>query len=331
MNEVIRLLISSILAVSLIMLTLVFLVWLERKLLADIQMRMGPIAHGPFGLFQVAWDGLKLVSKEDIIPENADKLLFVIAPYLVFVPALITYVTIPVYNNIFVRDLDIGVLYVFTAATLLPVGMILAGWSSYNKFSMIGALRSAAQQITYEVPLLLATMGSVMAAGSLSLVKIVEAQKSIWFIVLQPFAFVFFFIIMLAELNRSPFDMPEAESEIIAGYFTEYTGMRFAFFLFGEYAMLFTMCAMVTILFLGGWNSPLAFLNIPALNGAVAGVTWFLIKTYIIIFLTIWVRGTLPRVRIDQLMDFSWKVLLPLNLLNLMATATVIYLIKPFT
>jgi NADH-quinone oxidoreductase subunit H len=337
MTESIRLIISIAIAFAYALGTAAILIWLERKILADIQMRLGPTAHGPYGLMQLVFDGIKLIGKEDIIPANADKLLFIIAPFIVFVPALATFTVIPLYKTIIVRDLDIGIFYVFAAATLMPVGIIVAGWASYNKYSMIGGIRAAAQQISYEVPLLLSTMGVIMCAGSLSTVKIVEAQSSVWFIVLQPFGFIFFFIIMLAELNRSPFDMPEAESEIIAGYFTEYSGFRFAFFLFAEYMMLFAMSAMVTVLFLGGWYSPLMGLAgyIPhnllfLVNGPISGIFWFMAKTYFIIFLTMWIRGTVPRVRIDQLMDLSWKVLLPLNLANIMATAVVITIVRPF-
>lgn len=321
-----KLLASIGIVVPFLLLTVIFLIWWERKLLADIQQRIGPKHHGPFGLFQLAFDGMKLVAKEDIIPGHADKLLFIVAPFIVFVPALMTYIAIPIYKNLIVRDFDIGIFYIFAAATLIPVGMILAGWSSYNKYSMLGALRAAAQQISYEVPLMLATLGAIICAGSLSLVKIVEAQTNVWFIVLQPFGFIFFFIIMLAELNRAPFDMPEAESELVAGYYTEYTGMRFAFMLFGEYAMIFTMSAVVTLLFLGGWNSPVAFLQISILEGVYPGIAWFFAKTYLIIFILIWIRGTLPRVRVDQLMSFSWKILLPLNLVNLLVTAGIVAL-----
>lgn len=323
MSEVLRLILSIAIVVPFVLLTVIFLIWWERKLLADIQQRLGPMHHGPHGLFQLAFDGLKLVSKEDIIPANADKALFIIAPFLVFVPALITFVAIPIYKNLVVRNLDIGVFYIFAAATLIPVGMIVAGWASYNKYSLLGGLRAAAQQITYEVPLMLAILGVVVYAGSLNVIDIVEAQSKIWFILIQPFGFIFFFITIIAELNRAPFDMPEAESELVAGYYTEYTGMRFAFFLFGEYVMLFAMSSMVTLLFLGGWNSP-----IPGLNGAILGVIWFLIKTYLIIFAIIWIRGTLPRVRVDQLMHFSWKVLIPLNLANVMVTASIMALIR---
>jgi len=308
----------------LLLLNVVFIIWFERKTLADIYGGIGPKHHGPFGLFQLAFDGMKLIAKEDVIPAKADKMLFIIAPFLVFVPAFMTFAAIPVYNNIYARNFDIGIFYIFGATTLIPVGIILAGWASFNKYSLLGGLRSAAQQISYEVPLLMATLGAVMLSGSLSLVEIVKAQSKVWFIVLQPFAFIFFFIVMLAELNRAPFDMPQAESELVAGYNVEYTGMRFAFFMFGEYAMLLVMSALVTILFLGGWNSP-----IPALNGLVPGITWFVLKTYLIVFIIIWIRGTFPRLRVDQLMHFSWKVLLPLNLANLLITSailTVVYL-----
>lgn len=309
----ILMLIKTVVVLTLALLNVMVIIYMERKVLADIQVRLGPMRVGWHGILQLIADFIKLVTKEDIIPTKADKLLFIMAPIMVFVPSFLLYLTIPLTEKLVVRDLDIGIFYVFAVAGIFPVGLIIAGWSSFNKYSLLGGLRAAAQQISYEVPLLLSLIGAVMLSGSLSLVSIVNAQKSLWYIFLQPFGFLFYLTVAIAELNRTPFDIPEAESELVAGYMTEYSGMRFAFFFLVEYSNLFIVSAVATLVFLGGWLGPI----LPPL-------VWFLLKTYLVVFLIIWLRGTLPRIRVDQLMDLAWKILLPLTLANIMLTGLLI-------
>lgn len=309
----ILMLIKTVVVLTLALLNVMVIIYMERKVLADIQVRLGPMRVGWHGILQLIADFIKLVTKEDIIPTKADKLLFIMAPIIVFVPSFLLYLTIPLTEKLVVRDLDIGIFYVFAVAGIFPVGLIIAGWSSFNKYSLLGGLRAAAQQISYEVPLLLSVLGAVMLSGSLSLVSIVNAQKSLWYIFLQPFGFLFYLTVAIAELNRTPFDIPEAESELVAGYMTEYSGMRFAFFFLVEYSNLFILSAVATLVFLGGWLGPI----LPPL-------VWFLLKTYLVVFLIIWLRGTLPRIRVDQLMDLAWKILLPLALANIMLTGLLI-------
>jgi NADH-quinone oxidoreductase subunit H len=297
-----------------VLLNALFLVWAERKILGHIQVRLGPMRVGRHGLLQTVADALKLFLKEDIIPLRADRRLFVVAPFIVFIPAFIVYVVIPFSDKLITKDLDIGIFYVFAVAALFPIGILLAGWASDNKYSLLGGMRAAAQQISYEVPMLLSVLGVVMVAGTMSTVGIVEAQRGIWFLALQPLGFLIYAITMIAELNRTPFDMPEAESELVAGFHVEYSGMRWALFMLSEYSNMFLVSALATTLFLGGWKGPF----LPPL-------VWFLIKTYFLVFVIIWVRGTLPRIRVDQLMDLGWKALLPLSLVNIGATG--LYLI----
>lgn len=299
-------LVKSITLLLFVLINALFLVWFERKMLAHIQVRLGPMRVGSHGLLQSIADALKLLIKEDIIPLRADRRLFIVAPFLVFIPAFVVYIVIPFSNTLVVRDLDIGIFYIFAVAALFPIGIVIAGWASNNKYSLLGGMRAAAQQISYEVPMLLSVLGVVMVAGTLSTVSIVEAQKNSWFILLQPLGFLIYLITMVAELNRVPFDMPEAESELVAGFNVEYSGMRWALFFLAEYSNMFLVSAIAVTLFLGGWKGPF----LPPL-------VWFLIKTYLLVFFIIWLRGTLPRIRVDQLMDLGWKVLLPISLLNI--------------
>lgn len=282
----------------------------ERKFLGFLQQRLGPTRTGPRGMLQPIADAIKLLAKEDIIPSKADRLLFVIAPGMVFIPAFIVYMTVPFSDKIVVHNIDMGIFYIMAIMSLIPVGIIVAGWASDNKYSLLGSLRAAAQQISYEVPMILAVIGVVLVAGTLDLIKIVEAQKEIWFIFFQPVAFGIYFISLLAELNRTPFDMPEAESELVSGYNTEYSGMKFALLFLAEYSNLFLTSALAVLLFFGGWLGP----------GFLPPYIWFILKTYLIVTLVIWIRGTLPRVRIDQFMDLGWKILIPTALLWIMIT-----------
>jgi NADH-quinone oxidoreductase subunit H len=311
-----------------------FLIWWERKISAHIQVRYGPMRVGGWhGWAQSIADGIKLLLKEDIIPAGADKVVFVLAPLVVFAASLAAYVTIPWAPGLIVRDLNIGILYMVSISSLVVVGIIMAGWSSNNKYSVLGAMRSAAQAISYEVPLVLSLLGPVMIAGTMSMGKLVEAQSGVWFGFLpkwfvfpQIVAFLTYFTCALAECNRLPFDIPEAESELVAGFHVEYSGMRFAIFFLAEYANMFTVSAIATTLFLGGWHGP--WIPVPGLPRELAhglfGLFWFLVKCYFLIFVMMWLRWTLARLRVDQLMSFAWKVLLPISFANLIATGWVL-------
>lgn len=311
------------LVVGLLLLAVAYLTWLERKVIGDIQVRFGPSRVGPFGLLQPIADGIKLMFKEDVVPANADRLIFFLAPALSFVPALIVFAVIPFGPSFVITDVNVGLLYVFAVASLGVYGSVLAGWASNSKYSLLGGLRSAAQMVSYELGLGLSVLGVVMMTGSLSLVDIVEAQKGTWLGILprwnifpQFLGFVIFLISSNAELNRAPFDLPEAETELVAGFHTEYSSMKFALFFMAEYANMIAVAALATTLFLGGWRGPL-----------LPPVIWFLLKVFAFIFLFIWIRATLPRFRYDQLMGFGWKVLLPLALANVMFTAALILIL----
>jgi NADH-quinone oxidoreductase subunit H len=311
------------LVVGLLLLAVAYLTWLERKVIGDIQVRFGPSRVGPFGLLQPIADGIKLMFKEDVVPANADRLIFFLAPALSFVPALIVFAVIPFGPSFVITDVNVGLLYVFAVASLGVYGIVLAGWASNSKYSLLGGLRSSAQMVSYELGLGLSVLGVVMMTGSLSLVDIVEAQKGTWLGVLprwnifpQFLGFVIFLISSNAELNRAPFDLPEAETELVAGFHTEYSSMKFALFFMAEYANMIAASALATTLFLGGWRGPL-----------LPPVIWFLLKVFGFLFLFIWLRATLPRFRYDQLMGFGWKVLLPLALANVMFTAALILIL----
>ncbi|SDN12949.1 NADH-quinone oxidoreductase subunit H [Fictibacillus solisalsi] len=289
----------------------------ERKVLGFMQLRPGPNrVGGRFGLLQTVADVLKLLIKEDTIPKAADKPLFILAPVLAFAPAFMVLAAIPFSNHLKFSDLSIGLLYYIAISGITTVGILMAGWASNNKYSLLGGMRSAAQMISYEIPLVISVVGVIMFSGSLNLTEIVEGQKTVAYMFLSPLGFIVFLISSIAELNRTPFDLPEAESELVAGYHVEYSGFRWAFFMLTEYVYLFAMAALTTVLFLGGWN-PVPFL------GCIPGIVWFALKFSLIVFFMIWVRGTMPRLRADQLMEFAWKVLLPVALLNIFVSAVV--------
>lgn len=289
-----------------------FLVWMERKVSAVIQNRMGPTEVGPFGLFQTIADAVKLLGKELITPTSVDRYVFLMAPVITFLPAPLLVAAIPIAEGVGVVDLNVGTLYILAISNIALLGILMAGWSSNNKYSLLGAIRAVAQNISYEIPMHLSALAVVLMAGSLKLSDIVAAQEPMPYIVLQPIAFMIYFVCSIAESNRTPFDLPEAESELVAGYHTEFTGMRFALFFLAEYTQVFVLAAIVTIFFLGGWNGPL-------LHGAV----WFMLKTYLVVFVVMWLRWTYPRMRSDQLMNFSWRVLLPLAIVNLLVSIVV--------
>lgn len=292
--------------------SVMFLIWLERKVSAHIQSRLGPMIVGWHGCFQTIADTIKLLLKENIVTKEADKLTFWFAPLVVFVASFLPFVAIPFGRNLIARDLNLGLLYILAVSSLGVIGIFMAGWGSGNKYSLLGGMRTAAQIISYEIPLVLSILTVVMMAGSLSMTKIIEAQKGMWFIVYQPIAFLVYFISAIAEVNRAPFDIAEAESELVAGFHTEYSGMKFAMFFLAEYTNMFVVSAIAAALFLGGWQGPF-----------LPGAAWFLLKVYFLIFVMMWVRWTFPRLRVDQLMHFAWKFLLPLAFLNILVTALV--------
>ncbi|WP_091737018.1 NADH-quinone oxidoreductase subunit NuoH [Marininema mesophilum] len=286
----------------------------ERKVIGWMQGRHGPNRVGPWGVLQSVADVLKLLLKEDIIPHQADRSLFKWAPVIAFIPAFAVLAVIPYTSSLFFADIGVGLLYYIAVSSITTIGVLAGGWASNNKYALLGAMRSAAQMISYEIPLVMAVIGVVMSVGSLNLIRIVEAQKDLWFILPQFIGFVVFFISSLAELNRTPFDLPEAESELVAGYHVEYTGFRFAFFMLTEYVYVFAMAGLTTVLFLGGWNPLFGMDFIPP-------IIWFALKFSLIVFALFWIRATLPRIRIDQLMQLGWKVLLPLALANIFLSA----------
>jgi len=315
MMDVIQILIAIVVLVIVVMLNTVFVMWLERKVLAHLQSRMGPMRTGWHGLMQPFADALKLLGKEDLVPQGADRGLFLIAPVIAFVPSVLIYAATPWGERIAGVHIDTGIFLVFGIMALFPVGILVGGWASRNKYALMGGFRAAAQQVSYEVPMILSAVGVVMLAGSMRLETIVTAQTSVWNLVTQPLALVVFLIGALADLNRVPFDMPEAESELVAGFNVEYSSMRFALFFVAEYVNVFTLSLLTALLFLGGWMGPGAQ-TMPWL-----GVIWLGLKTYAIAFVIIWIRATLARVRMDQLMAIGWKLLLPAALVNMAITS----------
>jgi len=290
------------------------LIWVERRLLALWQDRYGPNRAGPFGLLIVLADTLKLFFKEDWIPPFADKVVFVMAPAIVMITVFLSFVIVPFAPGIIVADINIGILFFLAMSSMGAYSIILGGWASNNKYSLLGAMRGAAQMISYEVFMGLALMGTVLLSGSFSLVDIVEAQKGLWFVVPQFVGFIIFFIAGIAETHRLPFDIPEAESELIAGFHSEYSGMKFGMFFVGEYLGITLISSLIVCLFFGGWLGP----------GFLPPLLWFVIKTFAFIGIFILLRASLPRPRYDQLMEFGWKILLPITLINLMVTAGIV-------
>jgi NADH-quinone oxidoreductase subunit H len=294
------------------------LIWLERRLLALWQDRYGPNRVGPFGLLQVLADMIKIFFKEDWTPPFADKAVFILAPAVIVVTVLMSFAVLPIAPGIIVAGLNIGLLFILAMSSLGVYSVVLAGWSSDNKYSLIGAFRAAAQMLSYEVFMGLSLMGVVVLAGSFDLVQIVEAQRRIWFIVPQFVGFVLFMIAGVAETRRLPFDLPEAESEIVAGFHSEYSGMKFGMFFVGEYLGVTLISALIAVLFFGGWLGPV-----------LPPIVWFLLKMFFFICFFILLRAALPRPRFDQLMNWGWKVMLPLSLLNLLVTGAVVLAISP--
>ncbi len=334
---------------GIVVVTVLLLTLAERKVLGWMQDRMGPMEVGPYGILQPFADAIKLFFKEDIVPAGANKFLFTMAPILCLIPAFIGFAVIPWGPNwtleidgitvkpFVISDINIGILYILAFASIGAYGIILGGWASNSKYSLLGGLRSAAQIISYELNVGLSIIGVIILTGSLSLVTITDAQAGWfwnWFVFALPapqiFVFVVYVISSVAETNRVPFDLPEAESELVAGFFTEYSGLRFAFFFLAEYANMVLVSCVAAALFLGGWNAPypgtiLELLGMPSLAW-VENTMWFAVKTYSLLFLFFWLRATLPRLRYDQLMKFGWKVLLPIALANIVVTSIAVFI-----
>ena len=307
---VLNLILKSLAIIVPLLVAVAYLTLLERKVMASMQQRRGPNVVGLFGLLQPLADGLKLLIKETILPSSANTIIFILAPIITFLLALVTWSVIPFGAGMVLIDLNVGILFVFAISSLGVYGIIAAGWSSNSKYSFLGALRSAAQMVSYEVSIGLIIMCVLLCAGSLNLSEIVYAQKEVWYCIPLFPLFIMFFISGLAETNRAPFDLPEAEAELVSGYNTEYAAMGFALFFLGEYANMILMCSVLTILFLGGW---LPLLNVPPFN-FIPGVFWFGFKVTILLFVFVWVRAAFPRYRYDQLMRLGWKVFLPFSL-----------------
>jgi NADH-quinone oxidoreductase subunit H len=300
-----------------LLLAVAMLTYAERKVLAAMHMRKGPNVVGPFGLLQAFADGLKLMLKETILPAGANRVVFILAPMITFTLAMVAWAVIPLQEGWVIADINVGILYLFAISSLGVYGVIMAGWASNSKYPFLGALRSAAQMVSYEVSMGFVIVTVILCVGSLNITDIVNAQKDLWFAIPLLPMFVIFFISTLAETNRAPFDLPEGESELVAGFFLEYSAMTFALFFLGEYANMILMSAMTSILFLGGWLPPL---DIAPFNW-LPGIVWFVLKICLVLFCFLWVRATFPRYRYDQLMRLGWKVFLPISLGWLVLTA----------
>ena len=300
-----------------LLIAVAYLTLAERRVIGFMQLRKGPNVVGPFGMFQPFADALKLMAKETILPAGANKVVFLFAPMLTFILSLVAWAVIPFGEGLVIADINVGILYLFAVSSLGVYGVIMAGWASNSKYAFLGALRSAAQMVSYEVSMGLVIINVLLCAGSLNLSAIVEAQRDMWFAVPLLPMFVVFFISTLAETNRAPFDLPEGESELVAGYFVEYSSMSFALFFLGEYANMILMSSMTVILFLGGWLPPL---DIWPLN-MIPGPLWFILKIMLVLFVFLWVRATTPRYRYDQLMRLGWKIFLPFSLIYVVLTA----------
>jgi len=304
-----------IIIIAVLSVVIVF-IWWERRLISRFQIRLGPNRCGPEGLFQPVATAVKILLKEDIVPAAADKIIHFIAPITVFVPILMIFAVVPFDAGAILVDLNVGIIYVIAISSISVIGIFMAAWASGNKYSFISGVRSIAQMVSYEIPVVLSIVGIALVTGSFAMNKIVEAQSPIPFILLQPLGFLIFFLGSLAEMNRSPFDLLEADSEIVAGYHIEYSGMKFAMFYLGEYGVALAYAGVITTLFLSGWQGPF-----------LPGIIWFLVKVMLVFSVIVWIRSTLPRFRVDQLMAFAWKVMLPMAVINLILIAVEVLLI----
>ncbi|MDQ1911238.1 NADH-quinone oxidoreductase subunit NuoH [Paenibacillus sp. GD4] len=295
-----------------------YAIYFERKVIGWMQLRIGPNRVGPLGLLQTVADVTKLLIKEDTIPHKAERELFILAPVITFIPAFTVIAAIPFAPNLLSSNMNVGILYYVALSGISTIGIVLGGWASNNKYALLGGMRSAAQMISYEIPLVISVVGVIMMTGSMNLNAIVLQQEGgfwHWNFLPQIIGFCVFIVAAVSELNRTPFDLPEAESELVAGYHVEYSGFRFAFFMLAEYVYVFAIAGLTTTLFLGGWHAPFPFLSF------IPGIIWFLLKFSFIVFCLFWFRATLPRIRVDQLMGLGWRVLLPLALVNIFVTA----------
>jgi len=315
--EVILVFIEWLGIVALVTVDVIILIWLERKISGFIQERLGPNRLGPIGVFQTIADTLKLLTKEDIVPRATDKIIFMTAPMFFIIVSVMLYLVLPLGDGMAIVDLDLGLFYFIAVSSLSTICLFMAGWGSNNKWSLMGAMRSVAQMVSYEIPLVFSLLGIIMIAGSLKLSDIIAAQDNIWFVFLQPLGFLIYIIAATAELNRGPFDMPEAEQELTAGAYTEYTGMRWALFFLAEYTNLAAVSVLAATLFFGGWSGPW-----------LPSWIWVGIKAYVIMIVFMWFKWTLPRIRMDHLMAFSWKFLIPASLANVLLTGAGIHFFK---
>ncbi len=313
--EILRPLLAAAVAIGFVFANATVMGYLERKLAGHFQRRLGPMEVGFHGILQMPVDGIKLIGKQLIAPDNVAGALYYLAPLIALAPVSLPFIVIPFSPGLQAIDMDIGLIFILAMISFNTIAVFLAGWSSNNNYSMIGAMRSVAQNISYEIPILLSLLAIALMTNSFSMRQIVESQRGYWFIMLQPLAFVIFFISALAETNRAPFDLPEAESELTAGFHTEYSGITFSLFMIAEYTYMFLNCSIATAVFLGGWK------GIPLPFGEYTGCIWFFAKAYFLMFVIIWCRWTFPRVRFDQLMNFSWKYMIPFSLVNLCLTA----------
>lgn len=316
-GQIILMLLETLAVLVPLLIAVAYLTLMERKVMAAMQRRRGPNVNGPFGMLQAFADAIKMITKETVIPAGANRALFLFAPFLTFSLAMLAWAVIPTGNGLAVADINVGILYLLAISSLGVYGILIAGWASNSRYAFLGGLRSAAQMVSYEVSIGLVIVSVLLAVGSLNLNDIVLAQRHIWFCVPMFPMFIVFFISALAETNRAPFDLPEGESELVAGFFVEYSSLAFGLFFLGEYANMILMSGMISILFLGGWLPPLGF----APFTWVPGPLWLIFKILFCLFVFIWVRATFPRFRYDQLMRLGWKVFLPLSLVWMIATA----------
>jgi NADH-quinone oxidoreductase subunit H len=329
--NVVIIIIKIAVVLGIALLHVAYATYFERKVIGHMQVRLGPMRVGPHGLLQPIADGIKLFFKEDIIPANADKPVFYLAPVIFMAAAMINLSVIPFTGSFVVANINVGLLFIFAIAGIGVYGVFISGWASNSKYAFIGGLRSSAQVISYEIAMGLSLVGVMIMAGSLNLIDIVKAQENSpygIFAIPQIVGFVVFVIAAVAETNRTPFDLPEAESELVAGYFTEYSGFRFALFFLGEYIAMFIMASLATVCYLGGWTMPWYIIKVLPFLSYVPGIVWFLLKVYAFIFFYYWIRATVPRYRYDQLMAIGWKILIPVALANILVTGLVKILLK---
>ncbi len=314
--DVLRMVIAFVLMISLVFINALVMGYMERKVAARIQRRWGPMEVGVQGWLQMIIDGVKIIAKQLIVPRDADRTIFRVAPLLSFTPVVLPFLVMPFSKSLIGRDINLGLIFILAVASINVLSIFIAGWASNNKYSLFGAVRSVSQNIAYEIPILLSLLSVVMITNTYSMQEIVAAQGTVWFCLVQPVACLIYLVSAVAETNRAPFDLPEAESELTAGFHTEYSGFGFSLFMIAEYANMFIVCAVATVLFFGGWHGPF--------SGEYLGALWFLLKVFLLMLTMIWVRWTFPRVRFDQLMNLAWKYLIPFSLVNLLLTALIV-------